>query len=316
MKTFYINEHCLDIDKLYDRIREYTHEKPQDNYEINIALIENLEELLRYKSSLPGTDENTVKLGDPADIKLENVSFKYPNSNNYALQNIDIQIKKGQRIAVVGENGAGKTTLINLIMKLYKTTSGSIFYDNTNYDLISAKSIQKNIGVIFQDFQNYAVSVAENILIREPENEEDFQKVNEAMMFAGLYQDMSVIKSTDAVLTKEFDPNGVILSGGQMQKLSLARAYSKECGILIMDEPSSHLDPITELRLYKKILKMGSDKTIIFISHNLSACRHADMIVLLDKGRIAECGSHDELMELDGKYAEMYNARTLAEIAK
>ncbi len=272
--------------------------------------IENLKIVLEYKPKITSkSDAIIIDKTQPHDIEFKNVSFTYPGSNAEILKNITLRIKKGEKIALVGQNGAGKSTLIKLLLRLYDTSSGEILIDNISIKDYELSSLRENFCVVFQDYQQYAFTIAENILFKEIELKDESLVVN-ALNQSGLYQRVSQLeKGIMTGITKEFDPNGVIFSGGQAQKLALARAFAKNGSIHIFDEPSSALDPIAENELFENMIKVAKDKTLIFISHRLSSAILADRIILLDNGEVVEEGTHQELMERDGKYANMYRVQ-------
>ena len=228
-------------------------------------------------------------------LDIRNGSFAYPNSD-FALRDITISIKPGEKIAIVGENGAGKTTLAKLLLRLYDTNSGDITYNAVSVKEYDIRQLRRRIGVAFQDPQLYALTVRENM---EMYNSADDADLCSALKKAGL--DIAL----DNLVTREFDENGVILSGGQAQKLGLTRLLHGDFGLLLLDEPSSALDPLAEHEMMKLIFEQ-SGTTTIMVAHRLSTIRDADRIFLLAGGGIAEFGTHDELMTRGGKYAEMF----------
>lgn len=235
-------------------------------------------------------------------LSLRDVSFSY--GKKVILKHINLDIKAGEKIAIVGYNGAGKSTLVKLILRLYEPNSGSIFMDDkdiVNYDVTS---YQDNFGVVFQDYQIFATSLSENVAMGLNANP---QKVCEALKKSGF--EVTSIEMLNTSLTKEFDENGLILSGGQRQKVAVSRAFYKNCCIQIFDEPSSSLDPMVEEELNRSIVIENKDKTVIFISHRLSTVRLADRIVFLNNGVIEEIGDHDTLMKQNGMYAEMFQVQ-------
>lgn len=243
-------------------------------------------------------------------LSINNVSFAY-DSKKKALENINIEIKKGEKIAIVGHNGAGKTTLVKLLLRLYDPTNGEISYNNNSYKNINPTSIREKIGAVFQNFQIYAVSIAENILLRPIISEVDENLVYEAIEFSGLraYVD-SLPNGIYTEVTKEFEKDGTVFSGGQRQKLALSRVYAQNYDLIVLDEPSSALDPIAEHEIHENMFKLGKDKTLIFISHRLSTTIKADIIYLFDNGKLVESGSHKELMKINnGKYKYMFDVQ-------
>ena len=218
------------------------------------------------------------------------------------------QKKMAEKIAIVGRNGSGKTTLIKILLRLYDPTSGIVEMDGKDYREYDVRSLRRRIGVVFQDFSCYASSVADNVLLRSVKSEKDEQTVVNSLKLCGLYEKVSALKNgIYTVLTKEFDEDGVIFSGGEMQKLAIARMFANDYDIIIMDEPSSALDPIAEYELNSKIIEAAANKTLIIVSHRLSTTKDADKIIYMENGRIEEMGTHKSLIELNGKYAELFN---------
>lgn len=241
-------------------------------------------------------------------IEFCDVSFGYDNIN--VLNDINLCIHKGEHIAIVGANGAGKSTLIKLLLKLYTPSNGVIKYNNVNIESFENDSYCKKLGVAFQDYKIFSASIAENVL-SDFYNEIDKNRVIKALRLATFEEKLKTLElGVHTTLTKEFDKNGVNLSGGEQQKIAIARALAKECEIIIMDEPSSALDPIAEQLLSDNISKYVRDKTVIYISHRLSTTKDVDCIYVLDGGRVVEQGSHRQLMKVNGKYAQMFLAQS------
>ena len=269
--------------------------------------IDNLRYFLEYK---PAIDENREGL-DPPDnclLALKNVSFKYAGQEDYSLKNINFTIKQGEKIALVGHNGAGKTTLVKLLMRLYDVTEGEIRLNGRPIKEYKLKGYRNLFSVVFQDFKVFAVSVLENILLKADITKEEKNRAVSGMKDAGIYDKvMSLEKGCETVLTKEFDENGAVLSGGETQKIAISRVFARDCPIAILDEPSSTLDPLAEYAMYEAMMNACRDKAVIFISHRLSSAVLADRVYLMEKGEIIESGTHRELLEKGGKYADMWS---------
>jgi ATP-binding cassette subfamily B protein len=248
----------------------------------------------------------------PREIELKNVSFAYSEADGDILRNVSMRFNALEKTAIVGYNGAGKTTLIKLLMRLYDPTEGEILLDGVNIKEYPLESYRAKIGTIFQDFKIFAATVKENVLLDVPETEtEAKQKEDAAVMEAiekgGFDERLKTLENgLDTELTTEFDDNGVNLSGGESQKLAVSRAFYKDANLIILDEPSSALDPIAEYSLNRSMLETAEHKTVIFISHRLSTTRIADKIYMLENGSVIESGTHSELLSANGKYSQMW----------
>jgi ATP-binding cassette subfamily B protein len=228
-------------------------------------------------------------------VELRNVNFAYPNSK-FALKNVNISVAPGGKIAIVGENGAGKTTLAKLLLRLYDVDGGEILYTDRPVREYDVHALRRRIGVAFQEPQIYALTVRDNMQLYHSASD---GTLREALRLVGLDIEL------DRDVTREFDEGGVMLSGGQAQKLGLSRLLHGEFGLLLLDEPSSALDPLAEYEMTKLMFERSSTTTIM-VAHRLSTVRNADRIYLVSNGDIAEQGTHGELMALGGKYAEMF----------
>lgn len=241
------------------------------------------------------------------EIEFKNVSYTYTGSKKPVIENLNLHIHKGERIALVGENGAGKTTLMKLLMGLYPVSKGKITAGGVSVEEYDPDLYHDRIGTVFQDLQIFSVTLAENVLMREPKNEAERQCVKDALEKAQFGDKLKELpKGIDTMLTKEFDPEGFVCSGGQAQKVAIARVFAKNPDVVILDEPSSALDPIAEYNMYHNMMEAAEGKTVFFISHRMSSARIADRIFYMEHGKIMESGTHKELMELGGKYAEMF----------
>lgn len=267
-------------------------------------------DLLDMKSNIEGIVKNDIS-DDFKELRVEDVSFSYIDEKN-VLDSISLNIKKGEKIAIVGENGAGKTTLVKLLLRLYDTKKGKITYNGMDYKDITPSSLREKVGAVFQNSEVYSVSVAENVLLRKCRGIEDEEKVIEALKFSGLYDYVATLdEGIHTMVTREFHHKGTIFSGGQIQKLAVARGYAQDYEVFILDEPSSALDPIAETKMYHNMLELGKSKTLIFISHRLSATINADRIYLFENGKVKECGTHSELMKIEnGSYKEMFESQS------
>ena len=265
--------------------------------------------LMKYQPQVEKSGGNPVKAEHPV-INISNLSFKYPGQSNYALKDISLSLKPKEKIAIIGYNGAGKTTLIKLLLKFYNIEEGKILFDNNNYSDLDEREIRSKYTSVFQNFQIYSVTVLENILFRKRINEEDDMLCWEALKKAGLAEKIRNTKAgLDTILTKEFDDEGLMLSGGEKQKLAMARVFASSAPIIILDEPTSSLDPISEYEINKKIIELCHEKTVIMISHRLSTIIDASKIYMFSKGEIIEMGTHNELMSRKGKYFEMFETQ-------
>lgn len=237
---------------------------------------------------------------------FEGVSFRYPNSDKWAIRDLSFHLPVGKKLALVGENGAGKTTLVKLLARLYEPDSGRILVDGIDLRRIELHSLRENIGVIFQDYVRFNLRAGENIAvgdIREKESEEKIRLAAEKSLADPLIQEFP--QKYEQMLGKRFH-DGLELSGGQWQKIALARAYLRNAQLLILDEPTASLDARAEKEVFDRFTELIAGKTAVLISHRFSTVRMADIILFLEKGQLLEMGSHHELLEANGKYAELF----------
>ena len=243
-----------------------------------------------------------VKKTEPKEITIKNLSFTYPNNDKPTLEDINLTIKPYEKIALVGYNGAGKTTLTNLLLRLYDATEGAILIDGEDIRNATAESHRDRFAAVFQDFQIFSCSLGENVALDINPDEE---RVWDALKHSGFNKELK--NGIHSELLREFDDDGVMLSGGEAQKTAIARAFYKDCPYVILDEPSANLDPVAEYNLNQAMIEAANQKTVIFISHRLSTTVNADKIYVMENGRIIESGNHQELMDLNGTYAYMFN---------
>ena len=258
----------------------------------------------------PTIRPSTAALPFPDPIRqgfvFENVSFKYANSERWASRNLSFTLSAGEKLALVGENGAGKTTLVKLLARLYDPTEGRILLDGHDLRDYDLTELRKNVGVIFQDYIRYQMSVSQNIAvgnIDEKENRELIEQSARKSLADLLVQKLA--GKYDQALGKRFN-QGVELSGGEWQKIALARAYMKDAQLLILDEPTSALDARAEYEVFQRFAELTKDKTAVLISHRFSTVRMADRILVLDQGALLEIGSHEALLQKKGRYAELF----------
>lgn len=249
-------------------------------------------------------------IGRPLSIEFKNVSYKYPKGEKNVIDNVSFEIKAGEKIALVGLNGAGKTTLTMLMGGLILPNEGEILIDGHGLLEYNRDDLISLFSVVPQYYTILPLSIAENIALEEKEYI-DYDKLDKVIEIAGLTQKIvSLSEGANTPLSKEFDNNAVDFSGGEMQRLLLARAVYRNSPILILDEPTAALDPIAEDEIYKKYNQIAKNTTSIFISHRLASTRFCDRIFLLDNNKLAEVGTHDELMKLDGKYKELFDIQS------
>ena len=297
-----------------------------NNFMQAITTITTLKEHARYIDDFlwvmdyePTIEKNEgIIIEEFSSIKLENIYFKYHESKDYVINNLSFNLNRGDKIAIVGHNGSGKTTLIKLILKFYQLQEGTMYINGINYNEVNPFSLRKNMAVVFQDYQIYAVSIAENILMRKVKSKEDEESVYKALDKVGLLEKVKSLK--DGIytqMTREFDTSGEAFSGGERQRIVVARVFASNADLYILDEPTASLDPLAEEKINKLILSTAKDKTIIIIAHRLSTVVDTDKIYLMKQGTFTEIGTHQELLSLNGDYALMFNTQKhLYEIEK
>ncbi len=255
-----------------------------------------------------GTIPTEKRMDNKYDIEFHNVSFKYPNTEKYVIKNLNFKFRVGDRIAVVGMNGSGKTTMIKLLCRLYDPTEGYITLNGIDIQKYDYEDYLNLFSVVFQDFRLFSFSVGENVAASV---EYDETKVWDSLNKAGMLERVKAMpEGLKTPIYKDFEENGVEISGGEAQKLAIARALYKDAAFVILDEPTASLDPIAEHEIYSRFNDMVKDKTAVYISHRLSSCRFCDRIIVFDDGALIQDGSHDKLLEnIGGKYYELWNAQ-------
>lgn len=268
--------------------------------------VDHLRQILDYVPRIETQTGSSLPIDSFSKIAFNNVSFRYPNSEEYVLRNISFTLKQGEKLALVGLNGAGKTTLIKLLLRFYDPSSGSITLDGRDIRTINVETLRSAVTTVFQDYPMYSLPLDELISCTEVENTDE-KLVEDVLKRVGLW--CEIVEKDCGVrteYTKYFDEAGIVLSGGQLQKLAIARMLYKNSSILIMDEPSSSLDPESEYSINHDIMTASEGKTVLLISHRLSTTREADQILFIEKGELLEYGNHTELMKLGGNYAHLF----------
>lgn len=272
---------------------------------------ERFRKFMDYESTIENAQGTAQIPKQRTVLEVKDMSFRYDGAGKDTLKHINMKIKSGEKVAFVGENGAGKSTFIKLLMRLYDVTEGSICYGGEDIRNYTTEEYRDIFGSVFQDYQIYAASVQENVLMHKVEESEK-KRVENALEQSGFSDRLNTLPNGLLTsLTREFAEDGVQLSGGEAQKVAIARLFAKKekMHIAILDEPSSALDPKAEYELNKNILNKAGDATVIFISHRLSTTRDADCIYMFENGEIIEQGTHQELMELNGQYADMFQCQ-------
>lgn len=279
----------------------------------NGMFINNLRTFLEYKEQIPEDWDGEEPSAEFKSLEFRNVSFSYKDEET--IKNLSFVLKGGEIAALVGHNGAGKTTIIKLLLRLYDPNEGEILYNGKNIKTYNLRKYRDIFATTFQDFQLFGMTVKDNVLMGRHFDNDD-EVVEKALKRAGVYEKIQTLKDgINTIMTKEFDEEGAVLSGGESQKVAVARTFAKEAPVKIFDEPSSALDPIAEYELFKNIMKEGSNHTMLFISHRLSSVKNCDKVFMLEGGQLIEEGTHAQLMERGGKYAKMYTRQAMNYLA-
>nr|WP_225445708.1 ABC transporter ATP-binding protein [Paenibacillus arenosi] len=242
-------------------------------------------------------------------IQAQEITFQYPNSTQSILKDISLQIKPGQRVAIVGHNGAGKSTLVKCLIGLYTPQEGTVMYDGVPIIELDPTTYRQRITAVFQDYMQYQLSVRENIgfgQLNHIDNEEELIEAARKSGLGGWVLEQS--QGVDTPLGVMFE-GGQELSQGQWQKIALSRAFFRDAEIVVLDEPTASMDPMAEAELFRLFSSLTANKISLMVSHRLGSCKHADLILVLDQGRVIEQGNHRELMQMGGLYATMFHAQ-------
>ena len=266
-------------------------------------LISDLKDFLEYKEKIPENSDGLIPEDIVNSIEFRNVSFMYDGEKK-VINDMSFVLHKGDKVALVGHNGAGKTTIIKLLLRLYDPTEGVILVNDIDIRKYNLKEYRKLFRCAFQDYEIFAGTIKENVLMGHSGTDEE---VREALKKAGIYEKVKMLPNDiHTMLTKEFDEKGIVLSGGEFQKIVCSRVFVDDTKVSLFDEPSSALDPISENELFGSIISSVKERIGIFISHRLSSVKDADYVFMIEQGKIIEKGSHRELMALKGVYCDMY----------
>ncbi len=272
--------------------------------------IENLRSFVEYVPKIPENPDGLPATHAP--LVAEHLRYRYEGAEADALSDVSLRIEPGETVALVGQNGSGKSTFVKLLLHLYEAEEGSITLGGHPIGDYNLSSWRGHFNVVFQDYRIFALTVAENVLMRplaeDPDaRAADYARVEEALRLSGAWERVAEMPhGMDTMLTREFDDKGVVLSGGEAQKIALSRVFAGDAPVVILDEPTSALDPVAEYTIFSNMAAACRDRTLIFISHRLSSAVSADRVYLFDGGRVVESGTHHELMDLGGHYAEMF----------
>lgn len=293
------------IDKMFQMMEEVIG-KRLGNISANISKIENYITFMEYEQEKNKTGNNQpYDTENKGEIKLKDVWFSYPNRNSFALKGINLTIKQGEIVAIVGENGSGKSTLVRILSGLYEATKGTV--QNTFLSQ-EDENHYENVSCVFQDFQRYKCSLEENITISDKRNKNEKKRLQQVMEFSELTVDENTFPyGYQTILSREF--GGVDLSGGQWQRIAIARGYYKNSELFILDEPTSAIDPMEEIRVYEMLSQMVVEKTAFIVTHRLGAIRFATKIIVMENGQILDIGSHNELLQRCNQYKNMWNTQ-------
>ncbi|MCR5040967.1 MAG: ABC transporter ATP-binding protein/permease [Clostridia bacterium] len=264
----------------------------------------NFREFMNYENRIVSGDRGIEKI---ESIEFRDVTFTYPGADRPSLRGVSLKIDRGQTVAIVGRNGAGKTTFVKLLLRFYDPDCGVILVNGVDIKEYDLSQLRALFGTVFQDYKVFALSVNENVLCRETETDADRELSREALVASGAWDKVSALPDgAETVLTREFDPRGSGLSGGEQQKVAAARMFAHAFDVAVLDEPSSALDPIAEYKMYEALMEKTLGRTAVYISHRLSSATLSDRIFVFENGTVVQSGSHEELMNAGGLYADMF----------
>lgn len=274
----------------------------------NIGTVRNFIRFL----DLPETSGEDQMVDAGNGVVLDRVSFRYPGAEVYALTNVSLTLNKGETIAIVGENGAGKSTLVKLMMGLYVPSEGTVYIDGIDSQQIARAHIYRGISAVFQRFQKYQMKLDDNIKMSDYSLHESAEQKEQQLAIAAAKADIDVHQDVfpdgyETILSREFD--GVDLSGGQWQRVAIARGFYRSHELIVLDEPTAAIDPLEETRIYEQFMKITDNKTAIIVTHRLGSAQIADRIIVLDQGEVVENGTHEQLLQAGGKYEQMFRAQ-------
>lgn len=280
------------------------------NFIKNSRYVDNLREVMDYNGKIEGThgEKEICDLSGDIELEFKNVTFKYPNTNRNIFENLSFKVTNKHFLAIVGENGMGKTTFFKLLMRLYDPDEGEILVNGKNIKDYDIKSYRKGISACMQDHCYYRMSVRNNITFGREATDEELYDILKTVRLDNVVNDYD--NKLDQMMGRDYYEDGIDMSGGQAQKLSLARClFKKSANLFLLDEPSSSLDALAEEQILEAIHEISKEKTIFMITQRMTMVRYADLIIYIENGTVAECGTHDELIGLCGKYATMYNTQ-------
>lgn len=254
--------------------------------------------------ALEEEQNGTLEKTDFAQLRFDHVSFSYPNAKKKALDDVSFSVKKGEKIVIVGENGSGKTTLAKLLLGLYRVQEGAVCYDGQTIDSIDKNSLFRTVSVVPQDFMKCSLTLRENVAISDVTKMEDDGKIKDALARIGFGKKDCEL---DGQIGREFA--GITFSGGEWQRIAIARAIFRESSFVLLDEPTSALDPLAETEILKSFIELSKDRTAIIISHRVGLCRYADKILMMENGKLIEEGSYEQLMRKKGAFFRMFQAQ-------